>query len=312
MYDQIATLAGLPGNDHAQAGETLFMAGLCWSRFVDADRFPVNCAYNTLPARQGFLQTQLDCCDKVIALTDEVWMWCLVSLLAMLSYQPPREMFTYLLHDQMHVLATTLFLVSDISILDLRAGTQTGFDVGFQCHLLYTALPTGIKRLALRLHLLRGTVEDLLQGQLQILFDDSRFRRRGPRLCSVSSRARTATEATTTHAAAQTAAKHRENIIIKATHTASAGLGEVAENVFCIAEAETASAAGAGREVECSRSAAAGHAAEVEASRHSTRACTTACAAARRRCRAAAHEVVKAELIVDLALFGVRENFVCL
>lgn len=77
LYDEVAALTGLLGNDHSQAGIPLLVPGLCWSGFRYANGLAVDRFHNALPACKSFLETEFDGCDKVVALASEGRVWCL-------------------------------------------------------------------------------------------------------------------------------------------------------------------------------------------------------------------------------------------
>lgn len=54
------------------------MSGLCRAGLGYSDGLAVNCADDALPAGQRFFQTELDCCDEVVALAFEVGVFFLL------------------------------------------------------------------------------------------------------------------------------------------------------------------------------------------------------------------------------------------
>ena len=70
--DQVASLVGFLRYRHAPAWIPLFVAGLRRSWLGDSDRFAVDGADDPLPARESFLEGEVDGGDEVVAVSFEV------------------------------------------------------------------------------------------------------------------------------------------------------------------------------------------------------------------------------------------------
>jgi hypothetical protein len=75
--EEVASFTRFPRQRHSESRIPLFMAGLRGPGLAHPDGLSIDRPHDSLPASERLLEIELDCCDKVVALTLESRMFFL-------------------------------------------------------------------------------------------------------------------------------------------------------------------------------------------------------------------------------------------